>query len=198
MKNSKGQTIFVCADLHFGHRKMVNAFRRNDEATRQRPFHIIEAHDATIIRNWNVRVGPDDIVLVAGDLVINRSFINTIDRCNGTKILVKGNHDRFKPHEYLSSFEDIVACYEIEGFIITHIPIHPMELNGRWKGNLHGHLHELRVMRPAFGPSGTWEGEEIDPRYLCISMEHLNYAPIALDEAIQRFEAQQNSVNVGS
>lgn len=187
----KNQTIFLCADLHFGHRKMTNAFRE-DGVTKQRPFHTPEDHDATIIRNWNRLVGPNDIVLVAGDLVINRSNILTIDRCNGEKILIKGNHDKFRPHEYLASFKDIVAVYEIEGFIITHIPIHPMEINsGRWKGNIHGHLHELRVMRATYDCGGRWDGEEIDPRYLCVSMEQLNYGPISLDDAIQRFQAQQ-------
>jgi calcineurin-like phosphoesterase family protein len=192
MKKKNFKT-FVCADLHFGHRKVVNSFR-DDGVTKQRPWHTTEDHDTAIIRNWNMRVDPDDLVIVAGDLAINRHALQTIDRCSGRKILVKGNHDRYRLDEYSSSFEDIVSCYVVEGFIITHIPIHPMELTnsgGRWRGNIHGHLHDLRVMRPVYGADRHWEGEEIDPRYLCISMEQLNYAPIQLEEAFARFDAQQ-------
>lgn len=190
----KNQNTFICADLHFGHRKVVNALR-DDNVTKQRPWFNTEDHDTALIRNWNMRVDPNDLVLVAGDVAINRSALNTIVRCHGRKILVKGNHDNyFRLSEYSAIFDDIVACYPVDGFVITHIPIHPMELTssgGRWKGNIHGHLHDKRVMRPAYDASGQWEGEEIDPRYLCVSMEQLNYAPITLEDAFKRFEAQQ-------
>lgn len=189
----KEQNVWLCADTHFGHRRVVSAFR-DDGTTKQRPWYTTEDHDAALIRNWNGRVQPNDYVLVAGDVAINRSALNTIVQCNGKKILIKGNHDKFRPEEYLGIFEDIVGCYAVSDFIITHIPIHPMELRdsgGRWRGNLHGHLHDLRVMRPTYDCGGRWDGEEIDPRYLCVSMEQLNYAPITLEEAFERFEKQQ-------
>src|SRR5438067_1498244 len=193
----KEQNIFVCADTHFGHRRVVTALR-DDGVTKQRPWFSTEDHDSAIIRNWNARVHPNDYVLVAGDVAINRSALNTMIRCNGKKVLVKGNHDKFRPEDYLGIFEDIVGSYGVGDFIVTHIPIHPMELmssGGRWRGNIHGHLHDLRVMTPKYDADGKWDGDEIDPRYLCVSMEQLNYTPITVEEAFARFEAQQHKGN---
>lgn len=183
MKNA-----FICADLHFGHRGVVNYLR--PDGTKQRPWYNTNTMDEALIENWNRNIGPKDTVFVLGDVAINRSALPTIARCNGEKILVKGNHDNFRLEEYSEFFKDIHACIRIEEFILTHIPIHTYEVT-RWKGNLHGHLHEKRVMRPVYGPNNQWEGEEIDPRYLCLSMEQINYTPIAFDDAVARFNAQQ-------
>ena len=63
-----------------------------------------------------------------------------LPRLNGTKILVKGNHDKFKPRVYLQYFKDIRGCYNLENYLLTHIPIHP-ESKGKFKLNIHGHIH---------------------------------------------------------
>jgi len=33
----------------------------------------------------------------------------------------------------------------------------------------------------------------IDPRYLCVSMEHIDYTPIPMDEVYRRIEEQQEN-----
>lgn len=182
MKNT-----FLCADTHFSHRGMVR-YMRPDGVTKQRPWYTIEDMDEALIENWNRSVSPKDTVFVLGDLAINRSAVPLISRCNGRKVLVKGNHDNFGLRDYFPHFEDIHAAYRLENFILTHIPVHVDSVQ-RWTGNFHGHLHEERVMRP----NGEWQGREIDPRYLCVSMEQIDYTPIAFDDAVILFNKQNES-----
>lgn len=54
--------------------------------------------------------------------------------------------------------------------ILSHIPIHP-ESVGRFGTNIHGHLHYQKVD---------------DPRYVCVSLEHTDYFPIEIHEALKR------------
>lgn len=162
---------WVVADTHFGHQLM----------TTLRPWPTIEEHDQAIIDNWNSVVGETDRVYVLGDVAMNRRHLPTIGKCNGKKVLVKGNHDIFKLKDYLPYFDDIRA-YVVKpkhGLVMSHIPIHPGSME-RWKLNVHGHLHEYQVQ----SPSGQYNGKHPDPRYRCVSMEQIGYTPILLDSLL--------------
>lgn len=132
-----------------------------------------------MIKNWNALVGPKDVVYHLGDVVINRRYIQTLGRFNGRKILVGGNHDIFKLEDYYAYFEDIkgvvkldVKGEEIRSYYFTHIPIHPESIPVWCAANVHGHLHANRVL-------DKWG--KIDPRYICVSVEHTNYAPVPVE-----------------
>ncbi len=88
-----------------------------------------------------------------------------------------------RTEEYLKYFSDIRGSIGLAGFLCTHIPVHPAELY-RFEGNIHGHLHSNRVMA----------GDEIDSRYFCVSLEHINYTPSPLETVIKLFAAQQKTV----
>jgi len=164
--------IFLIADTHFGHRGIVE-FLRADGVTKERPWYNVEEMDEELISNWNRVVRPKDKVYHLGDVVINRRALPTVGRLNGEKILIKGNHDLFKPEEYLKYFKDVRGSHKLDNYILTHIPIHPDSL-ARWtNGNIHGHLHFNNVRLP--------DGS-IDKRYFCISVEQINYTPIAFEE----------------
>ena len=72
-------------------------------------------------------------------------------------------------YELLNHVNGFAACYEVKGCILTHIPIHPDELN-RYRKNIHGHLHSKSID---------------DSRYVCVSLEHTYMAPIELDILLQ-------------
>lgn len=155
---------WVVADTHFGHGNIIN-FKR-DDGTPLRPFKDVEEHDQTMIKNWNAVVKPEDRVYVLGDVAINRKALWMLGQCVGRKVLVKGNHDIFKLKDYLPYFDDVrayvVQKYEDRKVIMSHIPIHPDSV-GRFGVNIHGHLHYQKID---------------DPRYICVSMEHINYTPV--------------------
>lgn len=176
---------WVCADHHFGHRNILT-FKRDDD-TPLRNFSSIEEHDETIIENHNKLVHPNDRVYMLGDVVINRRNLPILSRLNGRLCLVRGNHDIFKLKDYLPYFDDIRA-YVVQldsdknKVIMSHIPIHPESL-GRWGINIHGHLHYNRVMRRQ--DDFSLHGDYIDPKYKCVSLEHTNFKPIEIHEALK-------------
>lgn len=161
---------FLISDTHFGH-KGVTQFLRED-GTKLRPWDSVEEMDEALIANWNKVVSPNDKVYHLGDVVINRKALKTLWRLNGTKVLIKGNHDLFKLDEYTPFFKDIRAYHVLDKFLLAHIPVHPDSLE-RWKGQIHGHLHANKVD---------------DPRYFNVSVENINYTPIDF-EAIREYYA---------
>ncbi len=171
---------FLISDTHFSHRGIVT-FLREDGVTKERPWDTIEEMDEALVKNWNSVVRPKDTVYHLGDAVINRSALPILTRLNGNKRLIMGNHDVFRPAEYLEYFKDIRATDTLDDFLLSHIPIYPAGLY-RYKGNLHGHLHSKRVL--------MYDGS-VDKRYLCVSVEHTNYTPISFECAKKLFEEQQ-------
>lgn len=180
--------IFLAADTHFGHKGMTTFLR--EDGSPQRGWATTEEMDEALVDNWNKAVGPNDKVYVLGDCVINRRCLPTLGRLNGLHTLVMGNHDVFRPEEYLQYFKCIKGSEQVEGFLLTHIPVHPAELK-RWKGNFHGHLHHNRVKEEALDSSWYGRSMQIDPQYFCVSMENIDYTPINLEYAIDLFERQQ-------
>jgi len=167
---------FLIADLHFGHANVCNFLNQYGE--KLRPFSSVEEMDEEIIERWNKRVGPEDKVYVLGDLAMSRKHISTVGRCNGTKVLIKGNHDIFKLGDYTPYFKDIRGSHKLDKFILTHIPIHTESL-ARWtSGNIHGHLHSYNVMK---------DGVE-DKRYFCVSVEQIDYTPISFEDIRKKYE----------
>ncbi len=181
--------IFVISDTHWGH-KGVTQFLAPNGIDKLRPWDTTDEMDEAMIENWNRVVRPQDKVYHLGDVLINRRAFPTLVRLNGDKILVKGNHDVFRLDEYTPYFRDIRGFGTLDGFALTHVPIHPDSLS-RWKGNVHGHLHANRVMveKPIPWEDGTYP--QIDERYLCVSVEHINYTPLALEDMRKMFEEQQ-------
>jgi len=204
---------FSCADLHFGHKGMVMLtsggkpirpwgtavgkvkFDDLDPEVQADIMRRVEEMDEAMVDNWNRVVGPKDKVEVLGDAVIGRQQIHTFGRLNGRKRLRMGNHDVFVKNnnrDYAQYFEEITAYKVFDDLIMSHIPLHPESVKERWKANVHGHLHTKRVMMTV----PTWWGgarEVIDPRYLCVSMEHIDYTPIPMDEVYRRIEEQQEN-----
>lgn len=170
------QTTFLVADPHFSHVGMTKFL--NASGRRERPWDTIEEHDDALVKNWNGVVKPNDKVYVLGDVAINRKGLNVLERLNGSKVLIKGNHDIFPLKDYTKHFRDIRAAHVLDKFVLTHIPIHPSSIE-RWLGNIHGHLHSEIVKLPNSRP---------DRRYFCVSMEQVGFTPIAFDEVKKQME----------
>ena len=182
-------TIFLTSDTHFGH---ANICRFTNPVTggKLRPWDSVEDMDEEMVRRWNERVGPKDKVYHLGDVVINRRALPIMERLNGDKVLIRGNHDIFPDEEYNKYFRSLRGYHVMDGMILSHIPIHSESL-GRFGVNIHGHLHATRVMRP-LATSGRLD--QIDPRYHCVCVEQTDFAPIALDEVLDRIRAEGGHV----
>lgn len=170
-------TIWVIGDTHFGHANILKFLK--DDGTQMRCFDSVEAMDEHMVWCWNSVVKPQDHVYHLGDVVLKAPGLGILNRLNGHKRLVRGNHDIFKTKQYSQYFEEIYGVRILNDMIISHIPIHPASLKERWHGCVHGHLHNNH---PALF---------LGPRYLNVSVEMIDYTPITLEECKARLLKQK-------
>lgn len=173
--------VYLISDLHFGHRKMYEQPFTRKDGSRLRLWPTAEQADQEMVRRWNAVVRPDDKVYVLGDLAMTASALETVGELNGTKVLVAGNHESLNVKKYVPYFKDIRSYWRLDQFLLSHMPVHP-DCLGKNIGNIHGHLHYHVVRLP---------GGAVDPRYLNVSVEHTDYAPIDFETVKARFMAQQ-------
>lgn len=84
-------TTFFTSDTHFGHARIIDLC--------DRPFKCVADMNENLVHNWNALVRPDDTVYHLGDVALGpiEDSLGYIQRLNGFKILVVGNHDRMFP-----------------------------------------------------------------------------------------------------
>jgi len=165
------QKIFVISDLHFSHLNMAIS----------RGFETIEEHDEHIIENWNKVVNKKDTVWILGDITMEKvSPYPLLDRLNGIKNVVLGNHDMPQhTHIMMKHVNKVCSVFTKKKVIFTHIPIHPRELNFRYNINIHGHLHKHKVTK--ITGSGIDEREVPDDRYINVCCENVKFTPVLLN-----------------
>ena len=152
--------VYMIGDLHFGHSRIPN-FRTM--------FSTEAEHTDYICGNWKTTVTERDVVYVLGDAAFTQAGLERIGELPGRKILVRGNHDGLKTIRYMAVFDEVEGIYPYKHSWLTHCPIHPAELRGRF--NVHGHTH-------AGGPDGD---------YFDVCCEHIGYTPIRYDKIRERF-----------
>jgi calcineurin-like phosphoesterase family protein len=172
-------SAFVTSDLHLGHVKMLSFI--NPDGTPVRPFSSIEEMHETFIERFNQVVKPKDRLYILGDVVIPRAALQLLDRFNGNKVLILGNHDIYRAKDYLRYFEDVRGAFYRDGLIFTHIPVHPANLSGRYVGNVHGHLHWHEVRH---------EDGSLDTRYFNTCVERNDFSPVPLELIKDFFQAR--------
>lgn len=160
---------FIISDLHLNHTNIIKYCHR--------PFKNTEEMNRTIITNWNNTVKKDDIVYFLGDFCCgNRDVIKSFrEKLNGHIIIITGNHDRGPKTCLALGFDEAYKelTLDIAGhqILLTHRP-----KLGYTGVNIHGHLHNLSMK---------------EPNYYNVSVEHLNYTPIDLDELLERIKKDQ-------
>lgn len=152
-------TTFVIADLHFG----------DGKACAGRPFLDAATMGREIVRRWNARVRPQDVIYVLGDIG-KQGHVGAVAQLNGTKHLIAGNADDVGALATAKLFASTTVARWLPGFLLTHIPVHPSQLRGRTI-NVHGHLHSATVG---------------DPRYRCVSADQTDFAPVPLADLSAR------------
>lgn len=156
--------IFLIGDTHFGHVGIAERFTLED-GSRARPYTSVQEMDEDMVAKWNSVVKPNDKVYHLGDVVINRKALPIMNRLNGTKRLIRGNHDIFPTSEYLKYFKEVYGVRVLDDMILSHIPLHKESVTERFKTNVHGHLHH-RIYD--------------EPEYFCVSAERVGYTPIEI------------------
>ena len=196
---------YYISDLHFEHSRL-------NEAMDCRGFESGEAMNEYMIRQWNSRVRPVDEVMILGDFCISRKGKDAnaiLERLNGKKYLIIGNHDRYlasrdfdqkhfvwaKPYEEINDNKRKV--------ILSHYPV--MCYNGQYRRNsagvpktymLYGHVHntfdeylinEFQNRTRAYQRTirGSEELVNISCQMINCFCMFSNYVPLTLDEWIE-------------
>lgn len=137
---------YFIADLHFGHSNIISLCNR--------PYNSVEEMDEAFISAWNARVKKKaDTVYIVGDLVWEKADpLKYIQRLNGRKVLITGNHDKkwLAKQDCSTYFEQIVPYLEIKSsnvdITLCHYPMlewkNSRKLGSKKLGYLiHGHIH---------------------------------------------------------
>ena len=159
--------VYFTSDLHFGDDRICIRFRGMTS----------EQNGEFIVHNWNKIITKKDTVYILGDFSTENPKVikEYLNKLNGVKVLIGGNHDDKKCcKEFADLGITVMGCLEYKGFICTHIPIHPLEVNF-FKGNIHGHLH-------TFGKTKLE-----DNRYYNVASEFHNFSPVLFSDIEEYF-----------
>lgn len=161
------KNIYLLADTHFNHQALTDVY--ND-----RP----EGFTDLIIDNWAEALSGGGTTIHMGDVIFSCAgdLKHLLEKVQGTKILVKGNHDKRKDNWYLShGFDFICDSFSLNtkkgNILFTHEP--QLELPDKYDYNVHGHTH---------GNSHRLQSWMMYPKYLELALERTDYKPVALDD----------------
>lgn len=158
--------IFFIGDTHFSDKNIINFEKR--------PFKNLLEQTERLTENWNKVVSENDIVYIVGDFVdnsIGTDHLKYIRKLNGTKYLIRGNHDNHDDEFYLNEC-DIKKVYDhpiiLENFwIVSH---EPMYVNSNYPyANIFAHVHNNPIYKTS------------SERHYCVSSERTAFTPISFD-----------------
>ena len=127
--------IFYISDTHFGHKNILKYDNR--------PYFTVAEMDADLIKRWNNAVKPTDTVYHLGDFSWLKPAEESeiLQQLNGTKILIRGNHD-YKP---TAEWAGVLPFAEIvdngRHVILSHFPIASYKNMTHGYYHLYGHVH---------------------------------------------------------
>lgn len=136
---------YYTSDLHLYHQYSIIGSNR--------PFANLDEMHNTIIHKWNSKVKPSDTVFILGDVSHPKNkeeanlVLDLVEKLNGKKVLVKGNHDSKISHcpKFKKVFSSVHDYLEISDFgkkvILFHYPIEEWNQFFRGSIHLHGHVH---------------------------------------------------------
>lgn len=170
---------FFTSDPHLGHANIIKYCNR--------PFADSSAMDKAIISNWNHKIGPDDLVYVLGDFAftsIGRIYA-ILAELKGTKILIRGNHDRHTSKKYLEAGFSQVLHREVltvpygtktKTLWLSHYPIgdERRQTCKHYDIALHGHRHSS-------------PDKKLGPKTLDVGVDANNFYPYSLNEILDMF-----------
>lgn len=171
------RNYFWTADTHFSHKNIIMHCNR--------PFENIHEMDETIIKNWNDKVGKQDIVFHLGDFAWKES-LEYLKRLNGDIRIVLGNHDRdilktekfFAKHEIKNTYFQIIpAEYGVKiggrDIIMSHYSMRS------WHKSCHGSWHLYAHSHGCLAPYGkSWD----------VGVDNNNFTPLAFEEICETMQ----------
>lgn len=180
---------FYISDLHFGHKNII----RYDN----RPHKTVDEMDEDLIKRWNSVVCDGDTVYILGDIswYDDATTANILDRLNGSKVLVEGNHD-FARRGTLTREKFSRVCNYLElndggtKVILSHYPI--VFWNNQFHDSVHlyGHVHnshQWNMMESWMKEARQLQALPMRAYNVGCMMDYMDYAPKTLREIIDGY-----------
>jgi len=172
MKTAPNRGVFFASDPHLHHANILS-FDKEDGTPLRPGFEDVHHMNEYIIESYNSVVKPEDKLYILGDVVMKDSTwaLKILERINGIKILIRGNHDRARLSQYAQYFKDVKSehTYRLANgkhVLFTHRPTLLHE-GHKIAFNVHGHTHANEV--------GDWRHYNLCP-------EVVGYTPINWDD----------------
>lgn len=168
--------IYFTSDLHLGHRGIITM--------RNRPFANVEEMNRTLITNFNAIVHKNDTVYILGDLAHHMQVEDAnkiIEKMNGRKILIKGNHDK----KYDSNLFDEIRDFKTvslngQSFSLMHYPMLSWPKSHHGSYMLHGHIHS--------DESYNLQNREEGILRYDVGVDANQYCPVSVNQILQFFD----------
>lgn len=136
---------YITSDLHFGHKNIMKFC----PITRARFKDDVVYMNQAMVKEWNDLINPEDTVYILGDVAFmsGSDAGRLINRLNGRKILVEGNHDRktLQDATFRGAFAEVHKYLDItyngHKIVMFHYPIAEWDQMHRGALHFHGHLH---------------------------------------------------------
>jgi len=168
---------FVIGDLHLNHQNIIEYC--------DRPFKTLFEMNQQLISNWHDTVGPDDTVVLRGDLDLYFGNITTHDwlhALNGEIVFIRGNHDGAESVEYTDSY---VLETDRRQYYCTH---YPDEVPSDWDGwVIHGHKHNNDLQNY---PVINYTQQRVNA-----SVELIDYRPLSVRKLERCIDASPSTSN---
>ena len=173
----------------------------------QRPFATVEEMEHVLISNWNSTVTNEDTVYILGDFCWGKEpeWIRILDKLNGNKVLIRGNHDlKNMSFNLKNKFADIKDYKEIDDngrtVIMCHYPIlaykHSFDPNTFMLfGHVHNNTRESYLITQFIKQIRQVHVESFDNRGQLVNvgcmMHWMNYTPRTLDYLIDKLDNEE-------
>lgn len=162
-------SVFFIADTHFDSEAILRY--------ENRPFADVSEMNDAMIRRWNDVVSNEDSVYLLGDFGADGREEEILCALNGTKYLVKGNHDTGSNQYYrdagFQEVYDLPVLYQ-SFWLLSHEPVYVNE--NMPYANLFGHVHASPIYR------------DCSAHHFCVSAERLNFTPVSMAEIMARVQ----------
>ena len=140
---------WITSDLHFGHTNIMKFCPQARARFRNDVNYMNEA----MVAEWNSIVEPEDMVYILGDVAFlpAQKASEYMERCNGRKILIQGNHDRklLNDPSFRREFKEVhqYLRYNHDGqlVIMMHYPIYEWDQMHRGAVHFYGHVHGAKT-----------------------------------------------------
>jgi calcineurin-like phosphoesterase family protein len=179
----------IISDTHFWHSNIIKY-----EPQARGHFKNAEEMNEYMIERWNAKVSEEDTIFHLGDFIFGgiHKAEEILQRLNGKKILVKGNHDAHcKKESFVKYWDKIVNTWEgkigNKYVIMSHCPFECWKYQEDGSINLYGHVHSLLNNNLSDNEQGV--GREFRkvkyvPNRYNVGADVNNLEPCTLDEII--------------